>query len=163
MEHHLLNNLHMLKLSLPALLYASIYSMACLPQPLCSQWIYIHAIIIDSDLFLHVSIPYACVWPVMTKEELICLQNSFLSSFKSLGGFPSGSVVKNLPANTGDTCPIPDPRRSHMQCVPQLLSLCFRAQELQILKSTHPTAHALPQEKPLQWEVWAPQLESILW
>ena len=151
----------MLKLILPALLYASVYSMVYLPQWLCSHWIYIHAVIIDSDLFLHVSIPYACVWPVMTKEELICLQNSFLSSFKSLGGFPGGSVVKNLSASTGDTCSIPDPRRSPMPRVAQLWSLCSRAQELQPLKSTPPTAHALPQEKPLQWEVWAPQLESI--
>ena len=29
-------------------------------------------------------------------------------------GFPGGSVVKNLPANVGDTGPIPDPGRSHM-------------------------------------------------
>ena len=29
-------------------------------------------------------------------------------------GFPGGSVVKNLPANAGDTALIPDPGRSHM-------------------------------------------------
>ena len=29
-------------------------------------------------------------------------------------GFPSGSVVKNLPANAGDTGSIPDLGRSHM-------------------------------------------------
>ena len=28
--------------------------------------------------------------------------------------FPGGSVVKNLPANAGDTGSIPDPGRSHM-------------------------------------------------
>ena len=33
---------------------------------------------------------------------------------------------------------------------PQLLSLCFRAQELQLLKPEHPKACALQQEKPLQ-------------
>ena len=30
------------------------------------------------------------------------------------GGFPGGSVVKNLPANAGDTGLIPDPGRSHV-------------------------------------------------
>ena len=28
-------------------------------------------------------------------------------------GFPGGTVVKNLPANTGDTSSIPGPGRSH--------------------------------------------------
>ena len=41
--------------------------------------------------------------------------------------FPSGPVVKNLPANTGDTGSIPGPGRSYMlqgnwACAPQLLS-----------------------------------------
>ena len=32
-------------------------------------------------------------------------------------GFPGGAVVKNLPANAGDTVLIPAPGRSHMpQC-----------------------------------------------
>ena len=30
------------------------------------------------------------------------------------GGFPGGSVVKNLPANAGDTGSVPDPGRSHI-------------------------------------------------
>ena len=30
------------------------------------------------------------------------------------GGFPGGSVIKNPPANAGDTGSIPDPARSHM-------------------------------------------------
>ena len=30
------------------------------------------------------------------------------------GGFPGGSVIKNQPANAGDTGSIPDPARSHM-------------------------------------------------
>ena len=33
---------------------------------------------------------------------------------KGSRGFPGGSVVKNLPANAGDTGSIPGPRRSHM-------------------------------------------------
>ena len=33
---------------------------------------------------------------------------------KQLRGFPGGAVVKNLPANAGDTGSIPGPGRSHM-------------------------------------------------
>ena len=33
---------------------------------------------------------------------------------KKIIGFLGGSLVKNLPANTGDTGSIPDPRSSHM-------------------------------------------------
>ena len=47
-------------------------------------------------------------------------------------GYPGGSVVKNPPANAGDTGWIPRPGRSHMPwssqaCAPQLPSLCSRA------------------------------------
>ena len=39
----------------------------------------------------------------------------FFTQFKSgKQGFPGGSGVKNLPANTGDTDLIPDSGRSHM-------------------------------------------------
>ena len=58
------------------------------------------------------------------------------------GGFPGGSVLKNLPANAGDTGSILGPGESHMLrssevCAPQLLNLC-------------PRARAPQQEKPLQ-------------
>ena len=48
--------------------------------------------------------------------------------------FPSGAVVKNPPANAGDTGLSPGPGRSHMlrsneARAPQLLSLCSRARE----------------------------------
>ena len=80
-------------------------------------------------------------------------------------GFSGGSVVKNLPANAGDMCLIPDPGRSHVlqsssDCAPQLLSLCSRAWEPQLLKPSHPWTHALQQEKPPQWAACASQLES---
>ena len=70
-------------------------------------------------------------------------------------GFPGDSVVKTPPANGGDTGLIPDTARSHMlqsnqAHEPQLLSLCCRAWELQLLKTTHPRADVLQQEKPLQ-------------
>ena len=68
--------------------------------------------------------------------------------------FPDSSVGKNLTARTGDMGPIPGPKRSHMlqnnYAWAQLLSLCSRAWELQLLKPTHPRAHALQQEKPPQ-------------
>ena len=59
-----------------------------------------------------------------------------------LQGFPGGAVVKNPPANAGDTGSIPGPGRSHMPQsnkahVPQLLSLCSRAREPQLLKPAH--------------------------
>ena len=34
--------------------------------------------------------------------------------YKSMEGFPGGSVVKNPPANAGDMASIPDLRRFHM-------------------------------------------------
>ena len=60
-------------------------------------------------------------------------------------GFPGGSVVKNPPANAGDTGLILGLGRFHMiqnnsACVPQLLSFCSRAQDLQLLKLLSPRA-----------------------
>ena len=78
------------------------------------------------------------------------------------GGFPGGSVVKNLPANAGNMGSVPHRARSHMPQsdeagTSQLLSLCSRAWELQLLspmpqllKFVCPRAHALQQEKPRQ-------------
>ena len=53
-------------------------------------------------------------------------------------GFPGGSVVKNPPATAGDTGSISDPGRSHIPRSNkargrQLLSLCSRAREPQLL------------------------------
>ena len=66
-------------------------------------------------------------------------------------GFLGGSVVKNLPANTGDMGSIPGPGRSHMlqrnkaQAL-KLLNLCSGTQELQLLKSMCPRVHAPNEE-----------------
>ena len=77
-------------------------------------------------------------------------------------GFPGGAVVKNPPANAGDTGSSPGPRISHMPRsnearAPQLRSLCSRAREPQLLslratttKARAPRARAPPQERPLQ-------------
>ena len=76
--------------------------------------------------------------------------------------FPGGAVVKNPPANAGDMGSSSGPGRSHMPRsnqagAPQLLSLCSRAREPQLLspRTTTSEAHALrarapQQEKPQQ-------------
>ena len=49
-------------------------------------------------------------------------------------GFPGRSMVKNPPSNARDKDSIPGPGKSHMpQSNQTLLSLCSRAQELQLL------------------------------
>ena len=92
-----------------------------------------------------------------------------LEEFSILGGFPGGAVVKNPPANAGDTGSIPGLGRSRMSRSnnarePQLLSLHSRAREPQLLslrattsEAHAPRAHAPQQEKPPQWEARAPQ------
>ena len=40
--------------------------------------------------------------------------NQIKKSVQNHRGFPSGLMVKNLPANAGDMGLIPDPRRSHV-------------------------------------------------
>ena len=91
----------------------------------------------------------------------MCVERKEFQPFKNkwVGGFPGGTVVKNLPANAGDTGLIPVPGRSHIPRinearVPQLLSLGSRACEQQLLRlhaaSTEacvPRAGALQQEK----------------
>ena len=42
------------------------------------------------------------------------LENNYTTEVCPLQGFPGGTVVKNLPANAGDTGSSPGPRRSHM-------------------------------------------------
>ena len=84
-------------------------------------------------------------------------------------GFPGGAVVKNPPASVGDTGSSPGLGRSHMlrsnkAHAPQVLSLCSRACDPQLLspRATTTEAHAPracapQQEKPPQWEARAPQ------
>ena len=65
----------------------------------------------------------------------------FEDSEKYMRDFPGGAVVKNPPANAGDTGSSPGPGRPHMPrsnsaCAPQLLSLRSRAREPQLLKPT---------------------------
>ena len=88
-------------------------------------------------------------------------------------GFPGGAVVKNPPANAGDTGSIPGPGISHMPwrnwaCAPQLLSLCSRAREPQLLspratttEACAPRACAPQQGKPPQWEARTPLQRAV--
>ena len=81
-------------------------------------------------------------------------------------------LVKNLPANAGETDSIPGRGRSHIPWSswdrePHLLSLCSRAWEPQLLSPRATATEActlqslcLQQEKPLQWEARAVQLET---
>ena len=69
--------------------------------------------------------------------------------------FPGGLVVKTPPAMERDGSSVPDLGRSHMPrgsyaLAPQLLSLCHRVEELQLLKLMCPRACALKQENPLR-------------
>ena len=62
----------------------------------------------------------------------------FLYQINKRMGFPDGSVVKNPPANAGDTGSFPGPGRSQhameqLDHAPQLLSLCSRAWEPHLL------------------------------
>ena len=43
------------------------------------------------------------------RDPVICFAEN-----NTLGNFPGGAVVKNLPANAGDTGSSPGPGRSHM-------------------------------------------------
>ena len=62
-------------------------------------------------------------------------------------------MVKSPAANAGDMGLIPglvrsDMAQSNQVQAPQLLSLCSRAWERQLLKPAHPRARAVQQEKP---------------
>ena len=68
-------------------------------------------------------------------------------------GFTGSLVLKSPPASTGDTGSGPGLGGSHMPrsswtCVPQLLSLCCRAREPQLIRPEHPKVLALQQERP---------------
>ena len=73
----------------------------------------------------------------------------------SLGGFHSGSGVKNLPSNAGDMGSVPSLRGSHM-----LWSNGTQAPQL--LKPACPRTRALQREESPQWGNCTPQLESSL-
>ena len=72
---------------------------------------------------------------------------SYLQDCSDWEDFPGGAVVKNPPANAGDTGSSPGPGRSHMPRsneahAPQLLSLHSRACEPQLLSPCATTTEA---------------------
>ena len=111
--------------------------------------------------YLYLVFNVCCMWVLRIQWSYFLL--------KSCQDFPSGTVVKNLPANAGDTGSSPGPGRSHMPQsnearAPQLLSLRSRACEPQLLsphatttEALAPRARAPQQKKPPQWEAHALQ------
>ena len=72
-------------------------------------------------------------------------------------------MVKNLPANAGDKGSVPSLGRCHIR-----QSLLSKAHESQLLSPCAPTTEAhvlrawgLQEEKPLQWEIRAPQRKEV--
>ena len=106
-------------------------------------------------------------WFIYKGDQFWCLDLKII-----LWGFLGGSVVKSPSANAGNWSLIPALWRSHKPwsnsaCVPRPLSLCPRAWEPQLLsvsattsEACMPRAHALQQEKTLQWGVCTSQPES---
>ena len=90
----------------------------------------------------------------MLADLTLTLPNVTKVIFKlPLRDFPGGAVVKNLLANVGDAGSSPGPGRSHMPRsnyahASQLLSLCSRAREPQLLspRATTTGAHAPQRE-----------------
>ena len=75
-----------------------------------------------------------------------------MESKKQNRDFPGGAVVKNPPANAGDTGSNPGPRRSHMlrsnkAHVPQLLKPAHLEPVLRNKRSHHNEKHAHRNEK----------------
>ena len=115
------------------------------------------------------SIPIISWRRSVLSEQLLYSHHLSLHSFLDTAakppcqGFPGGSVVKNPPANAGDTASIPGLGRSHMHratkpghhnywaCSLEPGSCDYWGHMLQLLK---PSLHS---EKPLQWEACVPQ------
>ena len=84
-------------------------------------------------------------------------------------GFPGGAVVKNPPANAGDTGSSPvweDPacrgatkpvHHNYWACALEPASHNFWSPRSTTTEACAPRACAPQQEKPLQWEAFAPQ------
>ena len=131
--------------------YTSVCSQLCLELCVCEYLCTYH------NWNLQIYVLNTVIFPIL--NGVYCLIQ------KVVQGFPDGSVVKNPPANAGDTGLIPDPGRPQMPCrnearAPQLLSLCSRTQKPQLLNLACCKARAPQQEKPLQQEAHTLQLEK---
>ena len=106
----------------------------------------------EFDRFVNLQILRWLLCTYIEHTFLEMLKNYSLYLKSSHKGFPGGSVVKNPPANAGDTGSIPDPERSHMPlhyncwaCALDPGSHSYWACMLQ-LKTTRPRVHGLQQE-----------------
>ena len=114
-------------------------------------------------LFFLVLIPLFFHWlsSLCSKRAIKCLSLLLPKNLK--WSFPGGSVIKNPPADAGDTCSVPGPGSPHVPWsseapVTWLLSQCSRAQEP---LSTEPPQYWAPEpglhnkgsckEKPDHW------------
>ena len=150
-------------------------------MPFCSLGIYLWYVLSTVFIFFfnsrailvflleHRSFFFSPQYMVLFSPILLITFLVFRSYKIILRGFPAGSVIKNPPAQAGDTSLIPYLGGSHMlrsrwASAPQLLR-CARepgcrsywTHSLQLLKSVHPRAQARKQEKPPEWEVCTPQ------
>ena len=74
--------------------------------------------LVQASIFFHLGHcinPWSLLLPSILPSFQCAYMVMLLLSLKlSLGDFPGGTVVKNLPANAGDMGSIPSPGRSHM-------------------------------------------------
>ena len=82
-----------------------------------------------------------CIWGKWACEKFLQLHllNNAIKKKKKDQGFPGGSVVKNPPANAGDTGSVPNLGRSHM---PRQLNPCFTIAEPVLLSPGTTTSEA---------------------
>ena len=89
-------------------------------------------------------------WPILSSSNSLSCQVTEVSltcDKTRKTGFPGVSVINNLPINAGNIGSIPDPGRLHMTWnnyghAPQLLSLCSRVKEPQLLSPHAATTEA---------------------
>ena len=106
-----------------------------------------------------------CVWDSPQRRQYLVFPKSIWS-----GGLPWWSSGKASACQSRghrfDPWSRKIPHRNNEARALQLLSLCSRAREPRLLSPGSATTEArtptvsAPQEKPPQWEVWAPQLQS---
>lgn len=127
-------------LSLPYCVISQFGSMLTLSwmSKYCSPWLKSGLMIIFPllyiTLFFLVLIPLFFHWlsSLCSKRAIKCLSLLLPKNLKR--SFPGGSVIKNPPADAGDSCSVPGPGSPHVPWsseapVTWLLSQCSRAQE----------------------------------
>ena len=96
---------------------------------------------------MHTSLVYVCPNSYMDLAYTRKLCIIYLESKCNWGDFPGGTVVKNPPANAGDTGSIPGPGRSHMHRATKPMRHNYWACALELLSHNYwacalePTSH----------------------